>query len=101
MPLPSACSAASLDSRSGAKPPSSPTAVPSLRSCSVFLSAWNVSAHMRRASANGAGGGERHAEDRVGAEARLVRRAVEVDQRLVERLLIERVGTGDRLGDFA
>ena len=32
--------AASLDGRSGAKPPSSPTAVPSPRSCSTARSAW-------------------------------------------------------------
>ena len=47
-----ASSAASLESRSGAKPPSSPTAVPSPRSCSVFLSAWKTSAPIRRPSAN-------------------------------------------------
>jgi len=52
MPSISAPSAASLDSRSGAKPPSSPTAVPSLRLPSVFLSAWNTSAPIRRQSAN-------------------------------------------------
>ena len=47
------------------------------------------------------GGGERHAEDRVRAEARLVRRAVEVDQRAVEALLVGRVAARDRLGDLA
>ena len=43
-----------------------------------------------------AGRGERDAEDRVGAEARLVRRAVEVDQRAVEARLVERVEAGHR-----
>ena len=52
MPSISACSAASLDSRSGAKPPSSPTAVPRPRLPSVFLSAWKTSAPVRRPSAN-------------------------------------------------
>ena len=46
-------------------------------------------------------GGQRHAEDRVGAEARLVVGAVELDQRAVERRLVERVEAGDRLGDLA
>ena len=41
--------------------------------------------------------GERDAEDRVGAEAALVRRAVELDQRAVEAGLVERVAAGDRL----
>ena len=49
----------------------------------------------------GARGGERDAEDRVRAEARLVRRAVEVDQRAIEARLVERVGAVDRLGDLA
>ena len=38
--------------RSGAKPPSSPTAVPRPRSCSVRLRLWKTSAPMRRHSAN-------------------------------------------------
>ena len=137
----SASSAASFESRSGAKPPSSPTAVERPWSCSVFFSAWKTSApmrsalgearradrhdhellevdlvvgvraavqhvhhrhgqHVRRLAAEvapqrlpGLGRGrlrgrERHAEDRVGAEAALVRRAVEVDHRAVERLLV-------------
>ncbi len=54
-----ACSAASriasiaisLDSRSGAKPPSSPTPVESPRSSSSFFSSWYVSAAIRSASA--------------------------------------------------
>ena len=50
MPSISTSSAASLESRSGAKPPSSPTAVPSPRSCSVRFSAWKTSAPMRRPS---------------------------------------------------
>ena len=50
-PSTSTSSAASLDSRSGAKPPSSPTAVLSPRSCSIFLSAWKTSAPVRSASA--------------------------------------------------
>ena len=35
---------------------------------------------------------ERHAQDRIGPEARLVRSAVEVDQRVVDRLLVFDVG---------
>ena len=46
-------------------------------------------------------GGERGAEDRVRAEAALVRRAVEVDQRAVERLLVGGVAPAQRLGDLA
>jgi hypothetical protein len=45
--------------------------------------------------------GERDAEDGVGAEPRLVGRAVELDQALVERLLLQRVRPRDRLGDLA
>ena len=52
MPRISICSASSLEPRSGAKPPSSPTAVPRPRSCSVPLSAWNTSAPIRRPSEN-------------------------------------------------
>ena len=51
MPATSVSSASSFESRSGAKPPSSPTAVPRPRSCSVFFSAWKTSAPVRRASA--------------------------------------------------
>ena len=47
------------------------------------------------------GGGQRDAEDRVGAQAALVRRAVELDQRAVERGLVGRVEPGDGLGDLA
>jgi len=43
--------------------------------------------------------GERRAEDRVGAERVLVRCAVEVEQRLVDAALVERVESRDRLGD--
>ena len=52
----------------------------------------------RQADVRGRGvrGGERHAEDRVGAQARLVRRAVELDQRAVDRELVERVVPDDR-----
>ena len=50
MPSISADSASSLEPKSGAKPPSSPTAVPSPRSPSVFLSAWKTSAPVRSAS---------------------------------------------------
>ena len=42
--------AASFDSRSGAKPPSSPTAVLRPRSCNSFLSAWKTSSPARSAS---------------------------------------------------
>ena len=41
-----------MDSRSGAKPPSSPTAVLSPRAFSVFLSAWKTSAPVWSAAAN-------------------------------------------------
>ena len=47
------------------------------------------------------GGGQRDAEDRVRAEPRLVGRAVEVDQRAVEPVLVGGVAAGDRLGDLA
>ena len=50
MPATSIRRASSLEPRSGAKPPSSPTAVPRPRSCSVRLSAWNTSVPMRRHS---------------------------------------------------
>ena len=46
-------------------------------------------------------GRQRDAEDRVGAQAALVRRAVELDQRGVEAGLVERVAAGDRLRDLA
>ena len=52
MPSISADSASSLEPKSGAKPPSSPTAVPRPRSPSVFFSAWNTSAPVRSASEN-------------------------------------------------
>ena len=52
MPATSTSSAASFDSRSGAKPPSSPTAVASPRSWRIPLSAWKTSAPVRRPSAN-------------------------------------------------
>ena len=154
MPATSASSAASLDSRFGAKPPSSPTPPPSPRSCRCCLRWWKTSAPMRSASAKRVGadrddhellevdrvvgvraavedvhhrhrqdprrlaaevapqrlvllgrgrarGGERDAEDRVRAEAALVRRAVELDQRAVEARLVEHVAARDRLGDLA
>jgi hypothetical protein len=44
---------------------------------------------------------ERHAEDRVRAEPALVRRAVELDQRGVERLLLGRLQAADRVCDLA
>jgi hypothetical protein len=43
---------------------------------------------------------ERHAEDRVGAQARLVGGPVERDQRLVEALLVGGVHPGHRAGDL-
>ena len=39
--------------------------------------------------------GERHAEDRIGAEAAFVRRAVELDQRTVEPRLVGGVASPD------
>ena len=50
IPPRSASSAASLDSRSGANPPSSPTAVPSPRSFKLPLRAWKTSVPTRSAS---------------------------------------------------
>ena len=47
------------------------------------------------------GGRERHAEDRIGAEPRLVRRAVERDQRLVDLVLRLGVHTTDGVEDLA
>ena len=52
MPSMSTSSAASLDSRFGAKPPSSPTVVPIPRFLSVPLRAWKTSVPMRRPSEN-------------------------------------------------
>ena len=52
MPFISASSAASLDDRFGAKPPSSPTPPPIPWSCSHFLRWWKTSAPIRRHSAN-------------------------------------------------
>jgi hypothetical protein len=46
-------------------------------------------------------GGERDAEDRVGAKARLVGRAVELDERLVETGLVGRVAPAHGVGDLA
>ena len=149
----SASSAASLDSRLGAKPPSSPTPAPMPWSCShVFrcgrprrpsaaprearradrddhellevdrvvgvgaavehvhhrhrqdprrLAAEVAPQRLALLGRRRARRGERDAEDRVGAEARLVRRAVEVDQRAVEALLVEHVEAGHRRGDLA
>ena len=45
-------------------------------------------------------GRERDSEDRVGAEPRLVRRPVELDQPEVERTLILRIEAGDRVRDL-
>ena len=151
-------SAASFDSRSGAKPPSSPTVVDRPRSESVRFSACeDLGPHPQRlGEARGAGGNdhellevdrvvgvgaavdhvhhrhrqdvgllaarpvelrevevERHpglgrrrprdrqrdAENRVRPEPRLVRRPVELAQRLVDRDLVGRPGAGQRLGD--
>ena len=50
MPATSTSSAASLESRSGANPPSSPTAVEARAACSVPLSAWKTSVPIRSAS---------------------------------------------------
>ncbi len=47
-----AAMASSAVARSGAKPPSSPTAVASPRSCRSAFSEWNVSAPIRSPSAN-------------------------------------------------
>jgi hypothetical protein len=46
-------------------------------------------------------GGQRDAEDRVGPQARLVGRAVELDQAAVEAGLVGGVQPADRLGDLA
>src|SRR3546814_19111712 len=57
----------------------------------------------RQAARIGGGlrGGEADAEDRIGAEAALVRRAVEVDHRLVEFALVLGIEADQRLGDIA
>ena len=47
------------------------------------------------------GGGKGDAQDRVRAQARLVRGAVEVDHRLVDGSLIRGVGAVERIGDLA
>ena len=49
----------------------------------------------------GLGRGERHAQDRVGAEPALVRGAVELDHRPVEAGLVGRVESPHRLGQLA
>ena len=49
----------------------------------------------------GLGDGQRDAENRVGAELRLVRRAVERDHRLVDLDLLLRLEAGDRVEDVA
>ena len=54
-----------------------------------------------RGLGRGLGDGQRDAEDRVGAEARLVRRAVELDQRLVDGDLILGIHAADRVEDLA
>ena len=46
-------------------------------------------------------GGQRYAEDRVGAQPRLVRRAVELDHRAVERRLVGGVEPVHGVGDLA
>ena len=50
MPATSISSASAFEPRSGANPPSSPTAVASPRSCSVRLSAWKTSVPTRSPS---------------------------------------------------
>ena len=49
----------------------------------------------------GLGRRQRHAEDGVGAEAALVPRAVELDQRRVDAALVLRVHAGERVEDLA
>ena len=49
----------------------------------------------------GLGHRHRHREQRIGAEARLVFGAVELDQRLIDEGLLLRIKTDDRLGDLA
>jgi len=49
----------------------------------------------------GLGHGQAHAQDRVGAEAALVGRAVEVDQGAVDVELVFRVHAGERVEDIA
>ena len=48
----------------------------------------------------GARSRHRHGQNRVGAQPRLGRRAVQLDHVLIERALIARVQSRDRLGDF-
>ena len=45
-------------------------------------------------------GGEGHRQDRIGAETRLVAGAVQVDHRVIEDFLVQRVDAADRRGDF-
>ncbi len=47
------------------------------------------------------GDGERHAEDGVGAEARLVRRTIELDHQVVDLDLVFGIMTADRIIDLA
>src|SRR3712207_7459307 len=54
-----------------------------------------------RSRRGGVRGGQRDAEDRVRAQARLVRGAVEVDQCAVQPALVEDVEPGDRLVHLA
>ena len=154
MPSISAWSAASLESRSGAKPPSSPTGGPEapvvegllqrvedlgarpqplgegrravrddheLLEVDLVVGVGAAVEHVHhrhrqdprllaaemapeRLPGVGRGGlrdGERDAEDGVRAEPRLVRRAVELDHRVVEAGLVGRVAAVDRGGDLA
>ena len=150
MPATSISSASSLESRSGAKPPSSPDrgrqpalvqralervedlgahpqalARSSARRTGTTMNSWKSTllsacappfstfiigtgstrarlaaevAPQRQAllGGRGVGRGERHAEDRVRPEPRLVGRAVELDQRAVEARLVGRVEAARR-----
>ena len=91
-------SAASAPGRSGAKPPSSPTAVAALRSCRIFFSVWTTQVLVEREiqlERRGAGRRQRDAEDGVGARLALVGRAVGRQHGAVEPRLIEHVPAGD------
>ena len=55
----------------------------------------------RRSLGRGLRDGERDAEDGVGAETRLVRRAVEIDHRLVDGDLVLRLHAADMIEDLA
>jgi hypothetical protein len=114
-------SASSFDGRSGAKPPSSPSAEHELLEVDVAVGVRAAVEHVHerhrqhvrvgaahvavQRQAGVVGGGlrdrERHPEDGVGAEARLGVGAVEGDELVVEEPLVGGVEADDEVGDPA